>query len=592
MIVVGIQIGIRSGCAVYKNGRIEFAVGEERYSNVKNDTAFPDQAIRAAMSYCRLVPEQIDAVVLVSRNMKPEHFLVGRECRFTVKDYLREQKEYYWSSIFDGKKPEFLDVFREFIDPRYAELFHQVQASGEPMGDTWNKWRVDRACSILGTSHNKVHIVNHEYSHAAYGFYGSPFRSEDTLIVTFDGFGDEANALIAEMRNGRIHFLRRYTNFNVGRIYRYITLLLGMKPNDHEYKVMGLAPYANAHVKKDALAVFKHAYGLDQEGAVVVDPNLRDHFYYYKERLEGQRFDAIAGGLQEFAEDMTKGLVSHWLKRTCKKSVVLSGGVSLNIKANMEIGKLEEVKNLFVPGSGGDESLCIGGIYAYLDELGMGANIEPLESLYLGPVSEQNDCDKAVRDLADRVPIEVTPNASSQVVGRHLASGKVIARVAGRMEFGARALGNRSILADPRSSNVIRKINEQIKRRDFWMPFTPSILDSSAHRYLKNPKGFEFPYMSVGCETTAEAQAELPGALHPVDFTARAQVVFSKANQTYHDLLSAFRQETGVGALLNTSLNLHGYPIARTPTDASFVFENSQLDGLLLGTTLVLRKIR
>jgi carbamoyltransferase len=435
-----------------------------------------------------------------------------------------------------------------------------------------------------------VQIVNHESAHAAYAYYGSPFRGDDVLAVTFDGFSDDANAAIATDVNGRLNISHRYTNYNIGRIYRFITLLLGMKPNEHEYKVMGLAPYATEYTYRKALKVFLDAYKFTEAGNVEVDPELKDHFFYFKDRLEACRFDGIAAALQIFTEKMNCALVSHWANKLGKQRVVLSGGVSLNIKANMEIGKLDCVQDLFVVGSGGDESLCIAGIYAYLDENGRGSEISPLESLYLGPALSESEINLSVKKFAQEVDVDVVENATPQLVAQKIANGSILGRVAGKMEFGARALGNRSILADPRSAETIKKINYKIKNRDFWMPFTPSMLPGAAKRYLQNPKGFRFPYMSVACETTDEGRASLPGALHPADQTARPQIVDRSMNPGYHDLISAFESITGVGALLNTSLNLHGLPIVRTPEDALHVLKNSDLDGILFESTLVCRR--
>jgi carbamoyltransferase len=192
--------------------------------------------------------------------------------------------------------------------------------------------------------------------------------------------------------------------------------------------------------------------------------------------------------------------------------------------------------------------------------------------------------------MSGRDEFAVTKNVTTLGLAQHLANGKVLGRVYGRMEFGARALGNRSILADPRYPSTIKKINSQIKRRDFWMPFTPSILSRDAPKYLLNPKSFRFPYMSIACGTTSEGKMALQAALHPADETARPQVVERHANAEYYDLISTFRDLTGIGALLNTSLNLHGYPIARSAKAGVDVFLNSHLDGIIVGPHLVMRK--
>lgn len=591
--ILGIQIGITSGAAFYKDGDILFASSEERYSNIKNDTDFPRKAILDGMKTLGITGDQIEKVVMVSRYMSPVHFLIRRECSFSVEDYLREQEEYYYPRFFKGEKPDYLEIFKDKIDPSFHPDLLEKARNLKNQSDLikcWNDWRIQQVLDLVKVSPESIVIMGHEHAHAAYGYYGSPFRGEDTLIVTFDGFGDDSNATIAEIEGGKIKFLQKYNNFNVGRIYRYITLLLKMKPSEHEYKVMGLGPYASDYVMKGPLEVFRKAYRLSEDGKVVGDPDLKDHYYYFRERFESYRFDGIAGALQKFTEEMTCSLVDYWMKKTGKTRVVLSGGVSLNIKANMEIGKLDSVKDIFVCGSGGDESLSMGALFAYLDEAGRGGEIKSLPCLYLGGAIDQKESEAALAEVPNLADYEVVRDPTPQDVARHLADGKIIARMQDRMEFGARALGNRSILADPRSSKTIKKINYQIKKRDFWMPFTPSMLKEEEDAFLSNPKGFQYPYMSVACETTDKGKASLSAALHPADETARPQLVEEHINPGYHALLKAFKEITGVGALLNTSLNLHGYPIARTAREGLFVFLNSKLDGLWFSNILILRK--
>jgi carbamoyltransferase len=176
-----------------------------------------------------------------------------------------------------------------------------------------------------------------------------------------------------------------------------------------------------------------------------------------------------------------------------------------------------------------------------------------------------------------------------EFAGKQLAQGRVVARFSGRMEWGARALGNRSILADARNRDVVMKINEAIKNRDFWMPFAPSLLEERADEYIVNPKGFYAPYMIMAFETKEKARQDLMAALHPYDFTARPQIVTESWNPSYHQVLKTFEKETGVGGLLNTSFNLHGDSIVCSPEDAVHTFKNSALDALAIGHYYVSR---
>jgi carbamoyltransferase len=591
-VIIGIQIGITSGCAFYENNRIVYASSEERFSNVKNDTNFPYKSIQDGMNFLNISENDIEKVVLISQDMTPIHFLVEREAKFSIADYYFEQKKYWFPKLYESAKQNYFDIFKSKLNLSGSkkELYENlINSEYENYSEIWNQWRIKEVSSYLKISQNKISIMNHEQSHAAYAYFASPFRGDDVLILTCDGFGDKANATISECINGKIVTIATYQNFNVGRVYRYITLLLGMKPSEHEFKVMGLAPYATEYEYKKPYEIFKQSYSFE-DGKIKFDPNMKDNFFYFKEKLEGCRFDGIAGGLQKFCEDMICDLAEYWMIKKNKKRVVLSGGVSLNIKANMEIGKLDIVHDLFVAGSGGDESLSIGGIYLNQSNAGLGEKIEPLKSLYLGSCLDSSEVNKVLEKVEKDGEYLIIRNCSENYLAKELSEGKILGRIYGRMEFGARALGNRSILADPRSSETIKKINRKIKNRDFWMPFTPSILDSDASEYLQNEKNFQFPFMSIAAETTSKAKEKIPATLHPADSTARPQIVSRESNFEYFNLISCFKEITGVGALLNTSLNLHGYPIARSAEEGYFVFDNSELDGLILDKHYIYRK--
>jgi carbamoyltransferase len=198
--------------------------------------------------------------------------------------------------------------------------------------------------------------------------------------------------------------------------------------------------------------------------------------------------------------------------------------------------------------------------------------------------------EKTATESLDVTRYDVEKNPTPDRIAALLQEGKILARCAGRMEFGQRALGNRSILADPGNLVVKERINAAIKSRDFWMPFAPVVLDSYADRYLINPKKLESPHMTLGFETTPEGYAAMIAACHPADRTARAQILRRETNPVLYSILEAFERKTERGALLNTSFNLHGHPIVNTPAEAVFVLENSGLDGLVMNHYLILKK--
>ena len=212
----------------------------------------------------------------------------------------------------------------------------------------------------------------------------------------------------------------------------------------------------------------------------------------------------------------------------------------------------------------------------------------PLTNIYLGPKYNKKQIKNAVEKFKDKYFIQ--KNVSIKDVAEFLAEGYVIARFDGRMEFGARALGNRSILGNPSKMEVVKKINSQVKSRDFWMPFTATILDTRVIDYIKNPKGISCPFMTIAFDSTDLAREHLKAAMHPYDYTVRPQILFKKNNPGYYQLIKEFENITGIGSLLNTSFNLHGDPVVCSPQDALHTFENSKLDMLFIGEMLIKRE--
>ncbi|HUU57040.1 MAG TPA: carbamoyltransferase C-terminal domain-containing protein, partial [bacterium] len=271
-----------------------------------------------------------------------------------------------------------------------------------------------------------------------------------------------------------------------------------------------------------------------------------------------------------------------------------SGGVFMNVKANKVIYDLPEVEELFVMPSCGDDSNAIGTCYAVYDEerrrAGLPTDIAPLGPIYFGREFSDVDCERALVAVRRADDADVSePEDIEWELGRLVASGKVAARYAGRMEFGARALGNRSIIADPRDMAVIPKINEMIKSRDFWMPFAPSVLAERSEEYAVKPKPMSAPYMIMAFDST-DKRDDFRAATHPYDKSTRPQEVFEDWNPGYYRVLKSFEEATGRGIVLNTSFNLHGYPIVYRPEEAVEVFLRSSLDALALGPYLIQRK--
>lgn len=435
-------------------------------------------------------------------------------------------------------------------------------------------------------------MIEHHRCHAYYGYYACPFRFQGRpiLSMTIDGWGDGCNATINIFdQKGRYRRVFQSVDANIGRIYRYSTLLLGMKPNEHEYKVMGLAPYCKDSISAKAYDVFKSTLYVD---GVEFKWNIKptDSYFWFKEKLEGCRFDGIAAGLQRWTEE----LLCQWVKNTVNefgiKDVVLSGGVAMNVKANGLIAELDEVERFFVPGTAADDSLAMGAVYAMAEDISDERKKEKkfrnIPHLFLGPENSYESERKEIKELHEE-KFEIVEEFSPKDIAQHLVDGLIVARCAGPMEFGQRSLCNRSILADPVNLEVIPKINAAIKNRDFWMPFAPVVLDKWADEYLIRKKKIDSPYMTIAFAATNKGWSDMPAACHQADHSARPQILTEKSNRDAYAILIEFYNFTGRGALLNTSFNLHGFPIVNTAKEAVDVFIKSELDVLVLNHFLV-----
>ena len=588
MIILGIHDGHNSSAALVIDGKLICSLAEERFSRIKNHFGYPKKAINAVLNYAGIKPKQIDKIALSSKNIKPAYYYVSRNSKLSVKDYLREQNEYWYPKLYENKNPNYLDVFKDKID---LDNFPYDNSLIKDENDWQGMWKARKKyiSQNLGIEEDKLNYHDHHKCHAFYGYMLCPNKNIPLLIYTMDGFGDGANGTVSIAFPGKkVEEISRSSNCNIGRIYRYATLLLGMKPAEHEYKLMGLAAYNSDKYGNDAYKVYADTLKVDGlKFSYKHQP--QDHFFYFKEKLDGERFDAIAYGVQKRTEELLTVWISNGINQTGIKNVVMSGGVAQNIKANQKITELNKLEQLFIPPGPSDESISIGAAFLEYQKTKEITNENTITSAYMG-ISFN---DLQVKEAIDHFESQMwrVKQTSPNEVAQFLAKGDIIARFGiDQMEFGARALGNRSIIADPRNLQTLHKINKYVKMRDFWMPFAPSILEERMKDYIYNDKNIEGRFMAIGFNTTALARKEIPAGIHPFDKTARPQIVTKKDNPGYHELIKSFEKLTGIGALLNTSFNIHGEPIVGTPYDALDTFKRSGIQHLLLGNWLISKK--
>ena len=586
MIVLGINDGHNSSASLVIDGKLTCSIAEERLSRQKNHFGFPEKAIKCVLEYSGVSINDVDRIAMSSKHFLPAYYYVSRNSQLSIKDYWKEQTDYWYPKLIENKNPKYLEVLSHRVN---KEDFPYDEKLIKDESDTNGMWlaRVKHLSETLKIDSKIIVHHDHHKCHAYYGYMASKIRNKPLLVYTMDGFGDGANGTVSIGEPGKpLEEISRSANCNIGRMYRYATLLLGMRPAEHEYKLMGLAAYNSHKYGADAYKIYADTLQVDGLG-FKYKTKIKDHFFYFKDKLEGQRFDAIAYGIQKRCEEILTEWISNGINKTGIKDVIMSGGVSQNIKANKLISELNNVNSLFIPPGPGDESISIGA--AYLESISSGVlidNIDPASTGYFGPSFSDDEIQKAIYD---QVPKDYSvKTASDDIVAELLAKGDVVARFgSGRMEFGARALGNRSILADPRKPDVIHHINKLVKMRDFWMPFAPSIISEREKDYIVNPKGIDARFMAVGFDSTKLAREHIPAGLHPFDRTARPQIVYKSDNPSYHSLIKAFEKKTGVGALMNTSFNIHGEPIVGTPSDAVDTFLRCGLHHLLIGSWLV-----
>lgn len=558
--VLGIHDGHNSAAALIRDGEILYAVQEERLVNQKNFYGFPHEAVKAALSFAGIRPSDVAQVALVTMRRTPP----GQRTTDQAYAARRDASLYGFARRLLGWYP----VYRFNENLGWGERLAEVQRAG------FNEKQVQRYVHHLG--------------HAATAYYCMRQNPRDKhLVLTMDGSGDLECCTVWIGENGRMTQIASTPLGNsLGSIYAMTTGQMGFVPLEHEYKLMGMAPYASEKYAQGAADEFRALIGVDRDTLQLRRRTWEPTFAYprrLRALITGMRFDNVCAGLQVLCEEVVVELARAAIAKTGIGKLVVAGGVFMNVKANKRLMELPEVEYLGIPPSCGDESMCFGiAQYAYAQLGGPEANekIQPLGPVYFGPDITEEDAARTVK--ATKYDWKRYDDIESEIAGV-LAAGNPVARCKGRMEFGARALGNRSILADPRDQDVVRVINQMIKKRDFWMPFAPVVMRERMQEYFVNPKNFPSPYMMLTFDTHAHNFRDLLAAVHNADLTARAQVIEQGHNPEYYKILKVFSEKTGRGVLLNTSFNLHGLPVVLGPKEALYVFENSGLTHLALG---------
>jgi len=584
-----------SAACIIKDGQIIAAVQEERFTRIKNDPSFPEQAVKYCLDEAGLTLKDIDYVCYYEKPLLKFERLI-----YTFLDQAPKGYRNFLKSMPIWIKQKLM--LRNVIKKELKHLYPKEK----------------RKFKIL--------FPEHHLSHAASAYYPSGFS--ESAILTIDGVGEWDTSCIYKAKGSTIEKIKsiRYPD-SIGLLYSAFTSYLGFKVNSGEYKMMGLAPYGNensdqtqGYIKK----IKEHLVSIKQDGSFKLNQKYFDYLTgkrMYKTDLWNELFDLdprppnaeikqvhcnLAKAIQIVTEEIVLDLAKHALKIADSKNLCLAGGVALNCVANGKVHELPELNSLFIQPAAGDAGGALGaalaGLYSLESDRKYDENAHLNNSL-LGPSYTQKEILEA---LAEKKLIynQIEESELYESTAKLIADGKAIGWFQGRSEFGPRALGNRSIIADPRNTEMQSKLNLKIKNRESFRPFAPAVLEEDVHKHFEmdSPSPFMLLVKQVKSselnDITADyddlalrdklsyTKSNLPAITH-VDFSARIQTVTKSSNPRFYKLIKAFKEITGFGVLVNTSFNKKDEPIVNSPADAINCFLDTGMDCLILGNYLI-----
>lgn len=553
MKILGINcVSHDASVAVVSDSRIVAAVEEERYNRKKHTTDFPAHAI----DYCLKIAGDVDYVGI------PLHPLTS--VRRTFSRIVRNL-------------PKTRAMVKEHVD-YYTHLYQKL-------------------CLVNASfKSSKIVYTGHHEAHMASAFFTSPF--DKAAILSIDGSGDDLTTVLGIGEGNKIRILRSLRMpHSVGYIYQALTQFLGFKPNSGEGKIMGLAPYG----RPNTLFSLDDAVKLTSDGFFDISLDFFNYPYdfgmmYGNEvtKRMGQprvpeseiekRHEDIAFELQKKTEEIVFHILSTLFKITGCKNLCLAGGVGLNSVMNGKITENTLFENIYVPSAPADNGTAIGSALWINHQILDQPRDYTFATPYLGPEYSHTEIEDVLKKDGVNYSIIDEP---TRIAASLIAKGQIIGWFQGRTEFGARALGNRSILADPRNPDMKDKLNYRVKHREGFRPFAPSVLSEYQTEYFE--KGTATCYMSEVFGIKERMQSKIPAVVH-VDGTGRLQTVTEELNPLYHALISEFMAITGIPLVINTSFNVRGEPIVNSPDHALNCFLNTGLDALIIGNYLITKE--
>ena len=582
-----------SAAATVVDGKIIAAAQEERFSRKKHDSRYPFNAVNYVLEASNLKLNKIDYIVFFEKPFLKFERLIETYVAFAPKGF----KSFCMSMPIWLREKLFQKKF----------LFEKLKQHDDNFDDI-----------------NKIYFSEHHYSHAASAFYPSPFK--DAVILTLDGVGEWATTTIAIGNGNEIKMLKEiHFPHSIGLLYSAFTYFTGFKVNSGEYKVMGLAPYGQpkykdiimkelVDLKDDGSFRLNMKYFNYATGLTMINNKFEDLFGQkarnpHKDLLTQFHMD-IASSIQNVTEEIVLKLTMSLSKEYKSRNLCLAGGVALNCVANGKILKNNIFENIWIQPAAGDAGGSLGAALAFwYKELGNKRNPsssdDEMRGSYLGPSFCDNQVENTLKSLNAKYTKQNEENLIS-LIANELKNGKIIGWFQGRMEFGPRALGARSIIADPRSDKMQKKLNLKVKFRESFRPFAPSVLREDLNDWFE--LNSDSPYMLLVSNVKKNIQipmtekdqklfginklnikrSSIPAVTH-VDYSARIQTVHEKTNPKYYKLIKKFKEITNCPILVNTSFNVRGEPIVCTIEDAFRCFMGTNLD-ILVCESFILNK--
>lgn len=594
MYILGISAYYHDSAAcLVRDGEIVAAAQEERFTRKKHDPKFPVNAIKYCLSEAKINPTELDYIV------------------FYEKPFLKFERLLETYLAF---APKGFGSFKTALPSWLTEKLFQKKVITNELKTMWGS-NTDWESRLL--------FSEHHFSHAASAFFPSPF--ERAAVLTMDGVGEWATTSLAVGQGSEL-VIHKTIDFphSLGLLYSAFTYYLGYKVNSGEYKVMGLAPYGEPIYAK---LIRDYLIDIKEDGSFALN---MDYFNYCTGlTMTNDRFDALFGGpprvpesrltqremnlaasIQVVTEEVVLKLAHGIAKSTGERNLCFAGGVALNCVANGKLVNEKIFDRIWMQPAAGDAGGAIGAALSVYHTMlqqprTISKDLDGMKGSYLGPEFSENE-------VIDRLTkcgaffVIYTEEEVIKETAKFLASGKAVGWMNGRMEFGPRALGNRSIIADPRSPTMQKLLNLKVKHRESFRPFAPSVLQEDARKWFEIDT--DSPYMMLvaaiaknkrrlmteheqelfGIDKLNVARSEIPAVTH-VDYSARLQTVHAETNPQYHRLIKHFGTLTGCTVLVNTSFNVRGEPIICTPEDAFRCFMGTELDILVIGNILLVK---